>query len=154
MGSPAELQAPDAVITVAAALVCRADGRTLLVRKRGTAAFMQPGGKIEPGEAPVDALRRELREEIGLAVETGRLLPLGSFRAPAANEPGRTVAAEVFRIAAEEDIRPAAEIAEIRWIDPARPGTLALAPLTRDHLLPLLVADPASDPCLSAVRRS
>ncbi|EPM86442.1 NUDIX hydrolase, partial [Pseudomonas syringae pv. actinidiae ICMP 18804] len=37
------------VINIAAALLIGADGRTLLVRKRGTQAFMQPGGKIEPG---------------------------------------------------------------------------------------------------------
>jgi len=43
-------------IRIAAALLTDARGRLLLVRKRGTAWFMQPGGKIEPGEQPFDAL--------------------------------------------------------------------------------------------------
>ena len=50
---------PDRVIRVAAAVVTDDAGRFLLVRKRGTTAFMQPGGKIEPGEDPRAALVRE-----------------------------------------------------------------------------------------------
>ena len=52
--------AAPSIIRIAAALLIGADGQTLLVRKRGTQAFMQPGGKIEAGEQPVHALAREL----------------------------------------------------------------------------------------------
>jgi len=61
---------PDA-IRIAAAVIVRPDGMTLLVRKRGTSAFMQPGGKIEPGETPEQALSRELSEEIGVTATAG-----------------------------------------------------------------------------------
>ncbi|WP_439615125.1 NUDIX hydrolase [Shinella sp.] len=64
-----------AEIRIAAALVLRENGETLLVRKRGTGAFMQPGGKIEPGETPKAALARELREEIGLDIAPSRMAP-------------------------------------------------------------------------------
>jgi 8-oxo-dGTP diphosphatase len=40
-------------IWIVAAVALDAAGRTLLVRKSGTAAFMQPGGKPDPGEAPL-----------------------------------------------------------------------------------------------------
>ena len=57
-------------ITIAAAVILDERNRMLLVRKRGSAFFMQPGGKIESGESALAALTRELREELG--VEIGR----------------------------------------------------------------------------------
>jgi 8-oxo-dGTP pyrophosphatase MutT (NUDIX family) len=73
-------------IRIAAAIIRDDGGRLLLVRKRGTKAFMQAGGKIEPGELPAAALARELREELGIVVDAGAAFHLGSFSAPAANE--------------------------------------------------------------------
>ncbi|USW02231.1 NUDIX domain-containing protein [Pseudomonas pergaminensis] len=123
-------------IRIAAALLIGSDGQTLLVRKRGTQAFMQPGGKIDAGEQPADALARELHEELNLRIEPGAAVYLGKFSAPAVNEPGFTVEAELFQVQIDVPVSPAAEIEEVRWIDPAGDGGLALAPLTRDLILP------------------
>ncbi len=127
---------------IAVALARDAQGRVLLVRKHDTAAFMQPGGKIEPGEEPVLALVRELAEELGLRVFPCDLVYLGQAVAPAANEPGMTVEADIFGMTVADAIAVQAELAEAVWIDPLHPGNLVLAPLTRDHVLPLAV--PAS----------
>ncbi|WP_112193721.1 NUDIX domain-containing protein [Pseudomonas sp. LG1E9] len=123
-------------IRIAAALLIGADGRTLLVRKRGTQAFMQPGGKIDAGEQPAEALARELFEELNLRIDPNAAAYLGNFSAPAANEPGFTVEAELFQVQIDVPVAPAAEIEEVRWIDPAGDGGLVLAPLTRDLILP------------------
>ncbi|WP_025129615.1 NUDIX domain-containing protein [Pseudomonas sp. PH1b] len=124
------------IIRIAAALLIGADGHTLLVRKRGTQAFMQAGGKIEAGEQPVQALARELEEELGLRIDPAQARYLQQFSAPAANEPGHVVQAEVFLVRIDTPVTPAAEIEEVRWIDPAGDGDLFLAPLTRDLILP------------------
>ena len=123
-------------IRIAAALLIGGDGQTLLVRKRGTQAFMQPGGKIDAGEQPVEALARELHEELNLRIEPSQAVYLGRFSAPAANEPGFTVQAELFQVRIDVPVTPAAEIEEVRWIDPAGDGGLHLAPLTRELILP------------------
>ncbi|WP_438869778.1 NUDIX hydrolase [Pseudomonas sp. L1(2025)] len=123
-------------IRIAAALLIGSDGQTLLVRKRGTQAFMQPGGKIDAGEQPVEALARELYEELNLRIAPSDAVYLGNFSAPAVNEPGFTVQAGLFRVHIDVPVTPAAEIEEVRWIDPAGEGGLHLAPLTRDLILP------------------
>ena len=123
-------------IRIAAALLIGSDGQTLLVRKRGTQTFMQPGGKIDAGEQPAQALARELHEELGLQIDPAAAQYLGHFSAPAANEPGFTVEAELFEVRIDVPVTPAAEIEEVRWIDPAGDGGLQLAPLTRDLILP------------------
>ncbi|MFI5912220.1 NUDIX domain-containing protein [Dactylosporangium sp. NPDC051541] len=124
------------VLRIVAAVVQDQNGRWLVVRKRGTTVFMQPGGKLEPDETAADALVRELAEELGLRVGTAQLGHVGRFEAPAANEAGFTVDADVFTAPLTGPVAPLAEIEELRWIDPAGPGDLALAPLLRDHLLP------------------
>ncbi len=141
-------------IHIAAALILDPAGRTLLVRKAGTRAFQQAGGKIDPGESPTSALIRELQEEIGLSVAPERLAPLGRFSAPAANEPGRTVVAEMFllRLVADQHIKAAAEIAEVVWVDPGAPGDLVLAPLTARQILPHWTSMVQADPDLGQDR--
>ena len=124
------------IIRIAAAILIGPDGRTLLVRKRGTQAFMQPGGKIESGEQPVSALARELEEELALTIDPARATYLGHFCAPAVNEPGFEVQAELFLLHIDAVVAPAAEIEEVQWIDPRGDGGLILAPLTRDVILP------------------
>ncbi len=123
-------------IRIAAALILDEEGRTLVVRKRGTVAFMQAGGKIEPCERPIDALKRELMEELQIGW-TEEPAYLGHFTAPAAHEENRLVEADIFHLPFSGPVSPAAELEEIRWIDPAAPGELPLAQLTRDHVLPL-----------------
>ncbi|MDD1137903.1 NUDIX domain-containing protein [Pseudomonas sp. TNT2022 ID233] len=126
----------NSIIRIAAALLLNPDGQTLLVRKRGTTAFMQPGGKIEAHELPVQALARELEEELGLVIDPEQASFLGQFSAPAANEPGFVVQAEIFQLTIDAQVLPAAEIEEVIWIDPATDGDVVLAPLTRDLILP------------------
>ncbi len=129
-----------ATIRIAAACLLDEAGRLLLVRKRGTQAFMLPGGKHEPGETSVQALLRELGEELDLHLPSSALTPLGHFQAKAANEPDMRVEAHVFIAALPHAVQPAAELEELAWLDPAGAYPHHLAPLLREQVLPALLA--------------
>jgi 8-oxo-dGTP diphosphatase len=126
------------VIRISAAVIVDGDGRVLLVRKRGTSAFMQPGGKIMHGETAAQAVLREIEEELGVAVASSAIRELGRHVAAAANEPGHLVDAELFLVTLDGEPRAAAEIDEIAWVDLAAPGDIEVAPLTSGIVRSLL----------------
>ena len=126
------------IVVSAVAFVSR--GEVLTVRKRGTRRFMLVGGKPEPGESAEGTAVRETLEEVGLHVRGLRLL--GEFESAAANEPGHRLHSTVFVADLPGEPLPGAEIEELRWV-PLDSTAPDLAPMLRDHVLPVLRA---SDP--------
>ena len=72
-------------VVVAAAVVIR-DGRVLLTRRaegQHLAGMWEfPGGKLEDGESPEEALARECREECGIDLEVAEILDVTHHRYP------------------------------------------------------------------------
>ena len=68
----------------AGALIFNDAGEVLLLKHRFRAGsgWGIPGGFLEHGEQPEEALRRELREEIGLEVEEVEIFTARSFKKP------------------------------------------------------------------------
>lgn len=127
-------------------LVYTSAGEVLLLRRRQPDDFWQSvTGSLEPGEAPLQAARRELREETGLALDealvdcrtTNRFVILPAWRNRYAPDVTHNLE-YVFRIAFVE--RPAvridpAEHLEYRWLDRQAAAALAGSYTNRDAIL-------------------
>jgi len=136
-----EVEAVDQpVIRVSALLAVDEAGRLLVVRKRGTDVWMQPGGKPEPSETAAETLARELHEELGVRLDPADLEPLGTFATDAANEAGTTLVADVFRARVTGRLVAAAEIDAVRWMHPAEFANHKVAPLITQHMLEFMPA--------------
>lgn len=134
------LQNPLPPILTVAAVISNEHGEVLLVRKRATSIFIQPGGKIETGEDPLAALARELDEELAVQLDLTSAVLLGEFEADAVHEPGRRVKAQAYHCMVHGRPTPQAEIEALAWVKPLGPHPVAVAPLSAKHILPAFAA--------------
>ncbi|MGF6884167.1 8-oxo-dGTP diphosphatase [Nocardia sp. GAS34] len=97
-----------------AALAHIRNRRLLQARSTGKEVFYMAGGKIDPGETPVQALHREAREELGVDVAT--YTELGVFECEAyGHAPGTALHMTCFTADLAGVPRPTSEVAELRY---------------------------------------
>ena len=130
-------------MTVVAVALVRGDGRVFLQQRapgRAMAGLWEfPGGKVEPGERPEDALVRELEEELGIRVDASELSP-AVFAS--ADNAGRHMLLLLYLCRAWRGEPEALDAAALRW------------ELPRDmHALPMPPADEPLVAMLEALLR-
>ena len=111
-------------VVVGAAIV--RDGRLLAARRSAPAelagGWELPGGKVEPGESEPDALVRECREELGVAVVAGERVP-GEW--PLRDD---LVLRVYLARLLDGEPRPLEDHDEVRWLTGADLGSVAWLP--------------------------
>lgn len=104
--------------TTVGAIVLGLEGRVLLVRRAHDpygGKWDVPGGFLEEGEAPLDGLRRELREETGLEVEPGRFVDALLDRYGTGEEAATTLNMYWEATVTGGEAEAGDDAAEVRW---------------------------------------
>ena len=94
------------------------NGNILCARSRGKDVFYIPGGKLEAGETELDALLREIKEELAVDLVPETVRAFGTYRAEAHAQPdGVMVVMSCYT--GDYLGRPSAsgEIEELAWFD-------------------------------------
>lgn len=121
-GAPAERRA------FSVAVYARRGDRVLVIEHRRLATWLPIGGELEAGETPLEAARRELSEETGLAGPFRPLVGaldgvpaglLGYEEHPAGNKGTHLNFVFVTEVAADAEVTPNHEFAAWRWVDRA-----------------------------------
>lgn len=126
-------------IHIASAIILNEKDEMLVVRKRKSAFFMLPGGKLEKDENLMDTLIRELNEELGLVFSDRDFTFLGTHVTEAANEQNTLVEGNIFLLNSRIEftlIKSQAEIEEVSAISKTSYTSYKLAHLLKEFALP------------------
>jgi 8-oxo-dGTP diphosphatase len=100
------------------AAIIEENGRVFVARRGPgrhlAGAWEFPGGKVEPGETPEQALARELAEELGISCEVGEFLCSAVYEG---TEPALELLA--FRVRRCQGAIELREHTDARWVAPA-----------------------------------
>jgi len=141
-----DMAAASTFMPVVAAAIEDSEGRLLLQQglpgKPHEGLWEFPGGKVDPGEAPREALAREIAEELGITLDPEAMIPVAFVDGPA---PGRHPALVLLLYGCKlwSGVPQALEGQGWGWFTPAEAHAMPLAPLDRELLVAFICKEQA-----------
>ena len=127
-------------ITKSALLILNDDSTAFLASiNKGGEYWLLPGGKIEEGETPEDALVREIEEELGCQLDKESLEHITDYRGPAAGRPGIMVHIKLYQGTIDGELTANAEIEKLGWLSKEDAENPVASETIRVHIIPDLV---------------
>ena len=101
------------------------EGKVLILRESathksntGAGSYDVPGGRVDAGENPMEALRREVKEETGLEVEIGQLFSMLEWQRPIYGEDCQIFGLYFRCTTTDTAVQLSKEHDQFEWIDP------------------------------------
>lgn len=115
------------------------DKKQLLERSKNKEFFIEPGGSIEEGETPKQALVRELWEELTIEVKESDLEPFGTFYDAAAGQEHLRIRMDVFMVKKwTGSISASHEVQDLVWVTSDLPAEMKVGSIFKNEILPRL----------------
>jgi len=114
------------------------DNRLLVQEEVGEEYYLLPGGRAEEGEGAVQALCREVKEELGIELELQTLSFIGEFEDVSAGGDEYHVHVDLYSGNYHGEMKPCSEVIKLIWID-KNDDWSKLAPVTKNKILPTLL---------------
>ncbi|MDD5704064.1 MAG: NUDIX domain-containing protein [Dehalococcoidales bacterium] len=114
------------------------DNKLLLQEEEGEDLYLLPGGRPEDSEGAIQALCREVKEELGIELDLATLDFIGQFEDVAEENPDALVRVELYNGNYHGELKPGAEVKKLVWFDKNDDWTM-LPSITRNKILPTLI---------------
>jgi 8-oxo-dGTP diphosphatase len=114
------------------------NNQMLVQEEEGEDYYLIPGGRAEADEGAIQALCREIKEELGIELDLPSLKLIGEFEDVASGQPDAQVHVNLYQAKFHGDLKPGSEVKKLIWIGKGDDWG-KLAPVTRNKILPALV---------------
>lgn len=114
------------------------NNRLLVQEEEGVDHYILPGGKAEHEEGAIQALSREIKEELGIDLDIASLSFLGEFKDILSGKIDELVHVDLYQGEVNGQMRPCSEVKRLIWFA-KNDDWDKLAPVTRNKIMPVLL---------------